>query len=99
MIDPILCPARPEYSDELQKWIRKDKTARMIVGLTLSDEMLENVSHTSTALEMWEEICNVHQRHTLLNKLAARRDFYNATMKQGEKMLVYINRVRKMALF
>ncbi len=97
MIDPILCPARPEDSDELQKWIRKDKTARMIVGLTLSDEMLEDVSHTSTALEMWEEICNVHQRHTLLNKLAARRDFYTATMKKGEKMLVYIKRVRKIA--
>ncbi len=40
MIDPILCPARPEDSDELQKWNRKDKTVRMIVGLTLSDEML-----------------------------------------------------------
>ncbi len=43
------------------------------------------------------EICNVHQRHTLLNKLAARRDFYTAKMKQGETMLVYINRVRQMA--
>ncbi len=46
---------------------------------------------------MWEEICNVHQRHTLLDKLAARRDFYTAATKQGEKMLVYINRVRQMA--
>ncbi len=46
---------------------------------------------------MWEEICNVHQRHTLLNKLAPRRDCYTATTKDGEKMLVYINRVRQMA--
>ncbi len=97
MVDPILCPRRPEDPEELQKWIRKDKTARMTIGLTLSDEMLKNVCHTVTALEMWQEICNVHQRHTLLNKLAARRDFYTATMKSGEKMLVYINRVRQMA--
>ncbi len=97
MIDPILCPRRPEDPEDLHKWIRKDKTARMTIGLTLSDEMLKNVCHTETALEMWQEICNVHQRHTLLNKLAARRDFYTATMKPGEKMLVYINRVRQMA--
>ncbi len=69
----------------------------MAINLTLSNKMLENVSHTKTALEMWQEICNVHKRHTLLNKLAARRDFYSATMKEGEKMVVYINRVRQMA--
>ncbi len=27
MIDPILCPARPEDPDALQKWVRKDKLA------------------------------------------------------------------------
>ncbi len=59
--------------------------------------MLEKVSRTKTALEMWQEMCHVHQRHTLLNELAARRDFYTATMKEEEKMLVYINRVRQMA--
>ncbi len=79
MIDTILCPPRPTDLEELEKWVRKDKTARMTIGLTLSDEMLKNVSHTETALEMWEEMCNVHQRHTLLNMLAARRDFYSAT--------------------
>ncbi len=46
---------------------------------------------------MCQEICNIHQLHTLLNKLAARRDFYTATMKEGEKMLVHNNRVRQMA--
>ncbi len=60
----------------------------MTIGLALSNEMLKNVSHTVTALEMWEEIYNVHQRHTLLNKLAARRDFYTAAMTDGEKMLL-----------
>ncbi len=53
-----LCSRRPEDPEELQKWVRKDKTARMTIGLTASDEMLENVSHTTTALDMWLEICN-----------------------------------------
>eukprot|EP00171_Calliarthron_tuberculosum_P021288 IDg21288t1 len=98
MVDKILCPRKPEDPDELSKWLRKDNFARMTIGLTLSDEMLKNVQHTTTALEMWTEICNVHQRHTLLNKLSARRDFYTASMRNGEKMMVYINRVRQMAL-
>ncbi len=29
MIDPVLRPPRPENQDELLKWLRKDKTARM----------------------------------------------------------------------
>lgn len=97
MIDINLCPRRLEDAEELTKWLRKDKLAHMTIGLTLSDEMLKNVQHTSTALEMWTEICNVHQRHTLLNKLAARRDFYTATMRSDERILSYINRVRQMA--
>lgn len=76
MIDAQLYPKKPDdRSDELSKWLRKDKTARMIIALTLSDEMLKNVSQTSSALEMWNENSNVHQRHSLLNKFAGRRDF------------------------
>lgn len=84
-------------SDELQAWLRKDKTARMIIGLSLSDDMLENVRHTSTEKHMCDEILQVFESHTLLNKLNARRNFYTATMLNQEKMLSYINRVRQLA--
>lgn len=97
MIDATARPARPKDPTLLTKWLRKDKLARATIGLCLSDEMLKNVRHTTTALEMWTEICDVHQKHTLLNKLSARRDFYTATMSPGEKMLSYINRVRQLA--
>lgn len=59
--------------------------------------MLKNISHASSTLEMWNEICNVHQKHTLLIKVAARRDFYTALMSDGERMLIYINRILQMA--
>lgn len=96
-IDKDKRPIIPESIEERSKWSRKDKLARMTIGLSLSDEMLKNVEHTSTALEMWTEICNVHQRHTLINKLAARRDFYTASMRNDEGVLPYINRVRQIA--
>lgn len=97
MIDSRLCPRQPDDQEQLYKWLRRDKLARMTTGLSLSDEMLKNVRQTTTSFQMGTEICNLHQRHTLLDKLSARRDFYTATMRGNEKMLVYINRVRQMA--
>ena len=40
---------------------------------------------------------DVFERHTLLNKLSARRRLYTATMEHGEKMLTYLNRVKQLA--
>eukprot|EP00171_Calliarthron_tuberculosum_P023136 IDg23136t1 len=52
MIDHRLCPEKPpDGTEEVQKWLREDKTARITIGLTLSDEMLKNVSGTTTALK------------------------------------------------
>lgn len=97
MIDPHLCPTRPEEQNEHKKWLRKDKLARLYIGLSVSGEMLKNLQHTTTALEMWNEICNLYQRHTLPNTLTARREFCTVTVKEDEKMLVYVNRVRQLA--
>ncbi len=40
-------------------------------------------------------ICDIFERHTLLNKLAARRRFYTASMVEGEKILTNAARIRK----
>ena len=37
------------------------------------------------------------ERQTLLNKLAARRDFYTVSILPSEKVLVFINRVKQLA--
>ncbi len=46
---------------------------------------------------MWTSILNLFERHTLLNKLAARRNFYTATMHENEQIITYVNRVRQLA--
>ena len=86
-----------ETEDAFDSWKKGDARAKAVIGLSLSDEHLEHVRDVKTAKEMWKCILNVFQRHTLLNKLAARRNFYTASMKHGEKMLNYINRVRQLA--
>ena len=89
-------PGVPE-SDEHKQWLRNENKAKAIIGLSLSDEHLEHVRDCETAMDMWETIPNVFERHALLNKLAARRHFYTVTMKSNEKVLAYINRVIQLA--
>ncbi|CDF34864.1 unnamed protein product [Chondrus crispus] len=86
-----------ERAEERKKWIRGDSKAKALIGLSLSDEHLEYVRDVDTAHDMWEAIVNVFERHTLLNKLAARREFYTVKMFSGEKVLAYINRVKQLA--
>ena len=84
-------------SDERRKWIRGDAKAKAVIGLTLSDDYLQHLRGCSSARETWEAITNVFERHTLLNNLAARRQFYTVSMLPSEKVLVFINRVKQLA--
>ena len=70
-------------SSQFISWTKKDRKASAIIALTLSDELLENVRGIQSTKEMWVSICNIFERHTLLNKLAARRKFYTATKRKA----------------
>ena len=96
-LDEYIDSDRPAGEKEQKAWDRGDRKAQAVIGLALSDEHLEHVAQASTAKEMWKAITNVFERHTLLNKLAARRKFYTVTMEEGEKVLTYINRVQHLA--
>lgn len=87
----------PPVGDLLAAWKKKDMKAQAVVGLTLPDELLENVREVKTAKEMWQSICDVFERHTLLNKLSARRKFYTATKQEEESVLQFSNRIRQLA--
>ena len=83
-------------ADERRKWIRGDAKAKAIIGLSLSDDHLQHVRGLSSAKETWDAILSVFERHTLLNRLAARREFYTVTMVPNEKVLSFINRVKEL---
>ena len=84
-------------SDSYSEWRKGDLKAKALIGLTLSDTHLEQVQHAYSAKEMWILICDIFEKHTLLNKLAARRRFYTAKMHDTEKILAFAARVRQMA--
>ena len=95
--DDLIEENPPTDTAELAKWKKKDRKACAVIGLSLSDEHLEHVRDVKTAKEMWTAVLNVFERHTLLNKLSARRKFYTVTMESGEKILTSLNRVKQLA--
>ena len=96
-LDDLIEENPPTDTAELAKWEKKDRNARAVIGLSLSDEHVEHVRDVETAKETWTAILNVLDRHTLLKQLSARRKFYTVTMESGEKMLTYLNRVKQLA--
>jgi len=93
----IVQEAPPKDDGRFSQWVRGDKKAQAIIGLSLSDEHLEHVRNVSSAKQMWDVIKDVFERHTLLNKLNAIRNFYTVSMQKDEKMLKYLNRVTQLA--
>ena len=96
-LDDLIETDPPTDKTELAKWLKNDRKARAVIGLSLSDEHLEHARDVESAKEMWQTIMNVFERHTLLNKLSARRKFYTVSMENNEKMLTYLNRVKQLA--
>ena len=58
-LDEFIEENPPTDTTELAKWNRKDRKARAIIGLSLSDEHLEHVCDVETAKEIWTVILNV----------------------------------------
>lgn len=71
----------PSYSERR----KGDLKAKAIICLTLSEEHLEQVQHASSTGNMRNLISDIYEKHTLLNKLAARRRFFTAKMLENEK--------------
>ena len=78
-------------------WRKKDRKAQALIGLSLSDQILDSTREVKSCHEMWKTISDIFERHTLLNKLSARRKFYTACKEESEDVLLFSNRIRHLA--
>jgi len=93
-LDQHIEGTRPTNAEEHCTWDVSDAKAQAFIALTLSDQLLESVRDVKTCKEMWATIRDVFERHTLLNKLSARRKFYTACKAEEESILQFSNRIR-----
>ena len=65
-LEEYIHDGRPLDEGLQKKWDRGDRKAQAVIGLSLSDEDLEDVSDARTAKEMWQTILNVLEGDTML---------------------------------
>lgn len=52
----------PDHEDyTLKSWGLSDKKAIAIIGLTLSNNHLEQIRHVNSTKEMWTSICDIYK--------------------------------------
>lgn len=78
-------------------WHTGGRKARVIIGLSPSTENLENFPETGTAREILRTFVDIYKLHALLNFLDVRRNFYISSMREDEKILLYINQIRQLS--
>eukprot|EP00171_Calliarthron_tuberculosum_P003752 IDg3752t1 len=71
---------------------------RLELSLALHFPMcISNKSYTASRLNTCGNPCATSSKNTLLNKLAARRNFYTATIAPDESISTFSSRVRQLA--
>ena len=74
-------------------WKKRARKAQALTGLSLSDQILESTREVTSCHEVWKIICEIFERHTILNKLSARCKFYIALKHENESVLSLSNRI------
>lgn len=53
---------RPIGQEQLKNWLRKDKSARRLIGLTVEENVINLIIGCDSANEMWETILGLYEK-------------------------------------
>jgi hypothetical protein len=62
-----------------------------MIRLCLDDSILLNVSGEYTTKELWENLGNLYQSKSLVNKLFLQKNLYHLRMEDGDYVTEYLN--------
>jgi hypothetical protein len=74
-----------------EDWEKLDRRARSTIQLCLEDSVLLNVLGESTAKELWDDLGNLYQSKSLVNKLFLRKKLYHLRMEDGDSVTEHLN--------
>ena len=72
-----------------EDWEKLDKRERITIRLCLVDLVLLNVSGEYTTKELWDELGNLYQSKSLVNKLF--KKLYHLRMEDRDSMTEHLN--------
>jgi hypothetical protein len=74
-----------------EDWDKLDRRARSNIRLFLEDSVLLNVSGESIAKELWDDLGNLYQSKSLVNKLFLQKKLYHLRMEYGDSVTEPLN--------
>lgn len=73
------------------EWHRLDKKAWGTVRLCLLDSILLNVAKEETAYKLWNQLGEIYQAKSMVNKLYLKRKLFSMKMREGESVAEHLN--------
>ena len=73
------------------EWKKLDRKAKSTTRLCVSDSVLLNVSGEATVKALWDNLGNLYQSKSLVNKLSLWKKLYNLRMKDGDSVKQLLN--------
>ena len=79
------------------KYRKRARKTYTTICLSLGDNQLSLVRSAQTAREAWQKLESHYETKSLANKLFLRKQYFSATMSEGETMMEHINKMRSLA--
>ena len=99
----IVCGEEVEPADDgpaaasIPKSRKRARKAYATICLSLGDNQLSLVRSAQTAREAWQKLESHYETKSLANKLFLRKQYFSATMSEGDTMMEHINKMRSLA--
>lgn len=90
----VLLKPQPKSKDLTQDWVDKNKLAKALILLSLSDGQAALVCHLDTARDIWNRLLEAHELTSSSSKVALQRKFFDAQMKPGEPVMDFVFRLQ-----
>lgn len=87
---------RPIEPVQLDNWVKKNKGARRLIGLTVEENIINLIMGCDSAYEMWEIILGLYEQKSSQRIVSLYRQLHNSRMTTEMSMTDYIGNIKKM---
>lgn len=74
-----------------EKWKEDNDTAKALIGLNVEDSQLCHIRSKETAKEMWNNLKEIHQKNTIVNKVTIMRQICSTKLEENGNVENHIN--------
>lgn len=84
-------------SDAGKKWVKDNAKAMCFMSSSVKDSQLECLLNCTTAKEMWDKLCRIHEQKSEANKLLLLQKFHGYRMDLNESVVQHVSCIQNMA--